>query len=160
MHTVSTIKHTFAPYRYILQNQSIAFQLRDDCIHIWINKERNRIGPAHMSYCNLFGFTEGAIRGIMKMKNTRLFSVVWFGSVPLPRREKTKRRKIRREGRGGLCRYIREEGSGDLELNILLILYFLYGASVSTVKKFRTLFSLLYSYLLTDYKNGGFVREK
>ncbi len=40
----------------------------------------------------------------------------------------------------------------------LLILYSLYGASVSTVKEFRTLFSLLYRYLLSDYKNGGFVR--
>jgi hypothetical protein len=58
-HGDNTIKHTFAPYRYILQNQSIAFQLGDDCIHIWIIKARNRIGPDHMSFCKLFGVDRG-----------------------------------------------------------------------------------------------------
>ncbi len=67
-----------------------------------------------------------------------------------------------------LCRYVSEVGRGELELNKteakkkgpLLILYSLYGASLSTVKEFRIFFSLLYRYLLSDYKSGGFVRVK
>jgi hypothetical protein len=61
VYTVGRVKHTSIPYKYMLQNKvpGITFQLRVDCIHIWIIKARNRIGPAHMSYCKLFGVHRG-----------------------------------------------------------------------------------------------------
>jgi hypothetical protein len=72
-----------------------------------------------------------------------------------------------REGRGALS-LCQRGGKGGFRTVVkktkakkkgpLLILTSLCGPSVSTVKEFRTLFSLLYRYLLSDYKNSGFVR--